>query len=395
MNKGSETGPAKRPTLLYCVTVPLSAWTLLRGQLAHFREQGYEVHLACAPGPALSDVARREGVTVHEVVMDREATSLLRDLRSLAAMIALMRQIRPDVVNAGTPKAGLIGMLAAWIVGVRARVYVLRGLRLETATGRTRRMLTFTEKLACRCAHRVVCVSDSLRERAVQTGLVSETKAIVVGSGSSNGVELERFRPDPALLREAATARERLGLDEDARTVGFIGRLTRDKGIVELIEAFERLYAEDSSRRLLLVGDTEHGDPLPAHTHEVLDRHPGVVRAGFVAETAPYYQLMAVLCLPSYREGFPNAPLEAAAGGRPTVTTDATGARDSVADGTTGYVVPLGDVEALTAALGRLLSDPATCGDMGAQAQIRAAEEFSPDRVWNGLDTVYQELLGR
>ncbi|MDY0086977.1 MAG: glycosyltransferase family 4 protein [Coriobacteriia bacterium] len=377
------------------MTVPLSASTLLRGQLTYFRERGYDVHLACSPGPALADVAEREGVTIHEIPMDREASSLLRDLRSLRAMVALMRRIKPDIVNAGTPKAGLIGMLAARLTRVRARVYVLRGLRLETATGMTRRLLRFTERLACTCAHTVVCVSDSLRARVTEIGLISPEKALVVGSGSSNGVELARFRPDPALRQAAQAARERLHLDANAPTIGFIGRLTRDKGIVELTDAFERLYAQDPSRRLLLVGDAESGDPLPQHTHEMLDSHPGVARTGFVAETAAYYQLMDVLCLPSYREGFPNAPLEAAAAGKPTVTTDATGARDSVVDGKTGLVVNLGDVDALTSALGRLLDDPRLCRQMGSQAQARAAEQFAPRRIWEGLEAVYENALGR
>lgn len=394
MSAGSAKGP-ERPTVLYCVTVPLSAWTLLRGQLAYFRKQGYDVHLACAPGPALADVAEREGVTVHELPMDREASSLMRDLRSLAAMSSLMRRIRPDVVNAGTPKAGLIGMLAARLTGVRARVYVLRGLRLETATGRTRRMLTFTEKIACNSADRVVCVSTSLRDRAVEIGIVPPGKTLVVGSGSSNGVELERFRPDAQMLEEVARIRVTLGLPADAPTVGFIGRLTRDKGIVELTAAFETLYADDPTLRLLLVGDAEGGDPLPQHTRELLDSHPGIVRTGFVSETAPYYQLMDVLSLPSHREGFPNTPLEAAAAGRPTVTTDATGARDSVRDGITGLIVPCGDVEALTEALGGLLSDRQKTRRMGAQAQLRASEEFAPEQIWSGLGAVYRELLER
>jgi glycosyltransferase involved in cell wall biosynthesis len=383
-----------RPTLLYCVTVPLSAWTLLRGQLAHFAEQGFDVHLACAPGPSLSDVAAREGVAVHEIPMNRQ-TSPLRDVRSLVAMVSLMRRIRPDVVNAGTPKAGLVGMLAAWLTGVPARVYVLRGLRLETSRGATRTMLTITEKIACHCAHSVVCVSSSLRDQAVETGLVRADKTIVVGSGSSNGVEIERFEAGNRMLEEIERLRAMHGLPVGAPTVGFIGRLTRDKGIVELATAFEQLYAEDPSRRLLLVGGTEDGDPLPDHTRKILLDHPGVVRTGFVSETAPYYHLMDVLCLPSHREGFPNTPLEAAAAGRPTVTTDATGARDSVVDNTTGLIVPCGDVGALTDALDRLLSDQETARTMGVNAARRAAEEFAPPKVWEGLGTVYRELLER
>lgn len=392
MMSRAASGTDARPTVLYCVTVPLSAWTLLRGQLAYFAQQGFDVHLACTPGPALADVAAREGVTVHEVSMNRQ-TSPLRDVHSLFAMVSVMRQIRPDVVNAGTPKAGLVGMLAAWLTGVRARVYVLRGLRLETSRGTTRAILTLTEKLACRCAHSVVCVSHSLRDQAVEAGLVRREKTLVIGSGSSNGVEIARFEPDERMVEEVARLRTAHGLSSDSPTIGFIGRLTRDKGIVELATAFERLYAEDPSRRLLLVGETEGGDPLPEFTRQVLLDHPGVVCTGFVSETAPYYQLMDALCLPSHREGFPNTPLEAAAAGRPTVTTDATGARDSVEDGATGLVVPCGDVEALTAALRHVLSDPAETRTMGSHARRRVAEEFTPEQIWEGLGNVYRELL--
>ncbi len=393
MSRASTAG-VRSPKILYCVTIPLSAQTLLRGQFSYFAGSGYDVHLACAQGPELDDIAEREGVTVHGVRMYREA-SLLHDLPSLLEMLALIRRIRPDVVNAGTPKAGLLGMLAAWMAGVPVRVYVMRGLRLETAAGFTRRMLTLTEKVACSCAHKVVCVSSSLRELAVATGLVSPDKATVIGSGSSNGVDIERFRPDGQLIEKTGHLRAEHGLPHSAPTIGFIGRLTRDKGIVELATAFERLYAEDSSVRLLLVGDTEDGDPLPEHTREVLLGHPGVIRTGFVSETAPYYHLMDVLCLPSHREGFPNTPLEAAAAGRPTVTTDVTGARDSVEDGSTGLVVRCGDIDALTQALRRLLSNPGLARRMGKQAERRAAEQFSPERIWKGLEEVYRELLER
>ncbi|HSV91821.1 MAG TPA: glycosyltransferase family 4 protein, partial [Desulfobacterales bacterium] len=381
--------------LLYCVTVPLSAWTLLRGQLAHFRAHGYDVHLACSPGPALPEVATREGVTVHEIPMNRDASSPLRDAGSLVAMTGLMRRLRPDIVNAGTPKAGLVGMLAARLAGTGARVYVMRGLRLETAAGTKRRALGLAERLACRCAHTVLCVSESLRDEAVSAGLVEREKTVVIGAGSSNGVEIERFRPDGAMLREVARLRDELHLDDDSPTVGFIGRLTRDKGVVELVDAFELLYDEDPSRRLLLVGDAEDGDPLPERTARTLRAHPGIVRTGFVPETAPYYQLMDVLCLPSHREGFPNAPLEAAAAGRPTVTTDATGARDSVIDGQTGRIIARGDTSALAEALRELLSDRAEARRMGARAQRRAAAEYAPERVWSGLAELYRDLLER
>lgn len=387
----SSTSTA-RPTILYCVTVSLSASTLLRGQLAYFSRKGYRVHLACSPGPTLQDLAARESVTVHPIPMSRRI-SPLRDMLSLFAMIALIRNVRPDIINAGTPKAGLLGILAATLTGVRARVYVMRGLRLQTSTGLMRKILILTEKLACRCAHVVVCVSPSLREEAIRARLVSPNKAQVIGMGSSNGVDVERFKLDAHLREQIDSLRAKHHLSTEAPTLGFVGRLTKDKGVIELIEAFERLYAEDSSIRLLLVGDTEDEDPLPQHTLQTIFNHPGIVRTGFVSETAPYYYLMDVLCLPSHREGFPNAPLEAAAAGRPTVTTDATGARDSVDDGVTGFVVRCKDIDSLTKALRRLLFDRQVARAMGEQARRRVINSFTPETVWKGLDDLYRRLL--
>lgn len=380
------------PKLLYCVTVPMSAATLLRGQMAYFVERGWAVHLACAPGAELSAVAAREGVVVHEIPMCREV-SVLRDMRSLCAMLSLIRSIQPDVVNAGTPKAGLIGMISAYLLRVKGRVYVMRGLRLEGAKGIKRAVLAMTERISCSCASVVICVSHSLRSEAVASGVVAERKAHVIGAGSSNGVDCARFTVDTCTSDLVQSMRTELDLPEGTPTVGFVGRLTRDKGAVELLEAFDHLYSEDHSRRLLIVGEVERQDALPSQTMRMLQRHEGIIRVGLVDETAPYYQLMCVLCLPTHREGFPNAPLEAAASGIPTVTTTATGARDAVVDGETGLVVSPGDSEELTVALRLMLENPDRARSMGESARRRVVEEFAQARIWTGLEAIYREVL--
>ena len=375
---------------LHAVTSPLSL-ILLRGQLRRLQEAGFRPAALSAPGPFMSKAGLKDDVPMFTVAMEREV-SPLKDFVSLVRVWRLLRRLRPSICNAGTPKAGLLVMLAAWIARVPCRVYTIRGLRCETARGLPRMILVAVERIACGCAHRVICVSPSLYSRAIELKLVGARKAVVLGSGSSNGVDVPRFAPTPSRVARAAEIRR--GLKHNAGPViGFIGRFTRDKGVGELIEAFDLVRRRFADAVLLLIGSYEQGDAIEPKVRTRIDAGLGIEAIPFQPDIAPYYLAMDVFVLPTYREGFPNTVLEAQAAERPVVTTQATGAIDSVLDGRSGILVPVGDVHALADAIGELLADPAMARRFGRAGRERVEHQFQQEIVWDELIELYRALL--
>lgn len=347
--------------------------------------------MASAPGPLLYEISSSEGATSLAIPMEREFRPF-EDMVSLWRLYRTMRTARPEVVDVSTPKAGLLGSVAAVLAGVPCRVYTMRGLRLETTAGFKRAALWATEWIACWCSHRVVCASPSLRARAVGLNLVSPAKARILEKGSG-GVDARRFSLSTRSLRETEDLRGTLGIPRDVPVVGYVGRLVKDKGIRELVEAFQRLRATYPTLRLLLVGDFEPGDPVEPEVRRYIEVGPSIVRPGVVGDTAPYYPLMDVLALPTYREGFPGVPMEAQASGVPVVTTTATGAVDSILDGVTGLLVPVGDAIALANAISKLLADPVLRVHMGNAGRARVERDFRVEAIWSAMADLYRDLM--
>jgi glycosyltransferase involved in cell wall biosynthesis len=391
VKRGPRESVITRPRLIYITTVALSVG-FFRGQLTYMRDRGFDIVVISAPGDELRRIRDREGVTTVAIPMEREI-SPLKDLIALVRLYRVLRQLRPAIVNVGTPKAGLLGMISAYAANVPVRVYSLHGLRLETAHGIKRYILGASERCASAFAHRVICVSKSLQRLYVKLGFTTEAKACVLGEGSVNGLDADKFRPTPQGDERARALRARLAIPDGAPVIGFVGRLTRDKGVPELLDAFDQVLRSFPDARLLMLGDFENGDPIPDSYVKRLQGHPRVVMAGFVSDTSPYYAIMHVLAFPSYREGYPTAPLEAAAAEVPTVAFKATGSVDAVCDGITGALVPLGDVASFARTLERYLSDDALRRVHGQSGHERVVRLFRPEMIWESLYEEYARLL--
>jgi len=365
----------------------------LQGQPEYFQNSGFDVTVI-RPEKRTGEweVPRPDGVRVLEVPMEREI-SPVRDIRSIWHLWGILRTLRPTVTNVGTPKAGLLGGFAAWLNRVPCRFYTLHGLRFETTTGLRRKLLILAERLACRFAHRVVCVSHSVREKAIASGLVDRERALIFGAGSCNGVDVARFAATPQRTWRAAELRRQFGIPSDAPVALFVGRLTCDKGIAELVEAFLQLENRIPNLRLLLVGSFEDGDPLPEDIHKRLETHDRVILAGPVNDTAPYYAMADVLVLPSHREGLPTVVLEAHAAGKPVIGAAATGIVDLVVDGETGLLFPVGDVSSLADAIARLTEDKALARKLADAGLDQVNRKFRQELIWAALRREYLKVL--
>jgi glycosyltransferase involved in cell wall biosynthesis len=348
---------------------------ILGARLRVLRRAGFRVVLVCSPGPLVDSTAASAGVEQACIPMSRTIAPA-GDLLALLRFWWMLGKCKPDIVEFGTPKAGLLGTLAAWLRGVPRRVYMLRGLKLERSSGLKRWILLAAERVSCACAHVVLCNSASLRAEALALRLTPAAKLLVLGQGSSNGVDVERFSPGPSDVREKFDIRSK------DPVVGFVGRFTRDKGLPELMEAFDLILLTEPSTHLLLVGWFDAAeDALDAGLRDRILSHPRIHCTGFVADTTPYYRAMDVMVLPTWREGFPNAVLEAAACGIPVVTTESTGARDAVVAEVTGLLIPPGYPEAIYESVIKLLRDTERRLRMGRAARAWVMEHYSEERV--------------
>ena len=386
-------GDGPGPKVLHVTTVPLTLH-FLAGHVVHAKSRGFEVHALSSPGERLDAFGRDMQIEVHPAAMSRRMTPLA-DLAALWRIVRVIRHVRPTIVDGHTPKGGLLAMMAAALCGVPVRIYHQHGLPLMTATGLRRRVLRATERTACGLAHQVIGISGSLRDVLIAEGLCPPSKVTVLGRGSVDGVEADRtFDPARVSADAARRVRARYRIPPDALVVGFVGRVVRDKGLIELTQAWRALREEYPSLHLLVAGPFESQDPIPADVEAALRTDSRVHLAGMVHDVASIYRAMDLFVLPTYREGFGTSLLEAAAMELPVIATRIPGCVDAVRDRETGLLVPARDAEALAAAMRVYLDDPELRRRHGVSGRRRALREFDPETLREGLVQEYVRLLG-
>lgn len=377
---------SQRPIkLCRLATIVQTFQTLLREQLQAMAEAGFQVTLVCSPDPALRDIAEQWGFSYHAIPMARKPDPL-HDLASLRQLVRVFKQQRFDLVHSSTPKAGLLTAMAGKLARTPVRIHTYTGQPWVEMNGAGREIVKRCDWLIGRLNTHCYADSHSQSDFLIQEGVIRSSRITVLGAGSIAGVDLGRFDPAKWGNETALATRRELGLDPQSVVVLFVGRVTKDKGVVELIKAFNSLGSRtDPPVDLVLVGPLEPDrDPLPQETLDEIKRNPRVHAVGFTREPEKYMAAADIFCLPSYREGFGSVVIEAAAMGTPSVATTVTGLVDAVVDGQTGLLVPAKQVEALEQALLRLIENPELRAEMGHFARTRAVRDFDARRI-NGL----------
>ena len=388
----ARTKSATNVTLMHVTTVPVSL-NFFRGQIGYLQQHGFEVQATSSPAAELDEVGKREQIAVHGVTMARRLAPLA-DVVSLFHLWRLLRRHRPQIVHSHTPKAGLLGTLAARLAGTPVVFLSVFGLPQMTRRGAMRWLLDQTTWLACKMAQSVWCDSRSMADYLVSQRLASRDKVIVLGHGSVNGVDTEQVF-NPARIDAAArlATRAKYGIPDEAPVIGFVGRVVRDKGISELVAAWQSLRERYPALRLLIVGPLESGDAIDAADELALRNDPRVHLAGFQSDIAAHLAILDLFVNPSHREGFGIANLEASAMGLPVVATRIPGCVDSVEDGVTGTLVPPRDGKALAAAMAAYLDEPNLRTKHSAAGRARAIRDFQPLAIWQALEREYRQAL--
>ncbi len=375
--------------VIIAVTDSFSA-NLIRGQAAFLQSNGCNVLIVGGDGNEIRHLAENENCHYIKVNFSKDI-AIVKDLISLFQLINIIRTEKPDIVNAGNPKPGLLFSIALLLFPHTKYVFTLRGLRSDTLVGIKRRIVKLCEYTSCLLSDKVIVISPSLRQHAIANAVINPVKSIVIGNGSSNGINLQRYTRSDALILKAERLRKLLKITEKDYVFLYVGRLAKDKGLAELCEAFSLLKLKNS--KLLIAGPNEHTDPLDSKTMETIATNSNIIRMGKVKSPEILYAASNTLILFSHREGFGNVVLEAAAMGIPAIVSDIPGLRDTVVDNYTGLRVRSRDVSALMDAMRFYrLQKKGTAVLHGENARKRVHRCFDQYSIWQGQLALYSEL---
>ncbi len=377
------------PILVRITTVPISLKILLKGQMHYMQQQGFDVVMISASGKEVDEVKEQEKCR-HLIVPFKRNISPLHDLYCLLKLIKIIRTIKPDIVHTHTPKAGLLGMIAAFVCGVPVRMHTVAGLPWINFTGWKRYMMRQLEKLSAALSTFTYPNSFNLMN-TLQNEKIGIGKMKVLGAGTTNGIDTEHYCSG---IKEVADQANELKNSRQIAVDGavwiFIGRLVKDKGIGELLTSFLKIKEEFKNDELWLLGNEEPElDPLSKQQSEIIAESKSIKAWGFQNDIRPFLAASRLLVFPSYREGFPNVPLQAASMECAMILSNINGCNEIVSHGQNGLLVTVKNEQALYSAMHKLRTETDLQVYFSKNARQSVIEKFSQQKIWEMLFQEY------
>lgn len=377
-----------KPKFFISTTVARTLF-FFNGQPRLWKEE-FDVTAIAEEQDNLKRFAEEEGIFYKHIPMKREI-SLFADIASLLRWIWFLLKERPYIVHGNTPKAALLSMVAAWLTRRPVRIYMLHGLRYQTTRGRLRKVLLTIERITCNCATHIICVSEGVRRQLVEDGLCNSEKATVIGYGTAGGIDTERFSRDA--IKGLPLVREQLSIPVDDFVFCFVGRIVKEKGINELVTAFDRLSKENKNVHLFLVGPPEKDlDPIAKETEEVIAENKRIYAVGRQNDVRPWLAACNAFVLPSYREGVGMVLLEANAMGVPCIASDIIGCNDVVTEGVNGELVTSQNTDALYQKMREWLLNPEKVTKIASTSRSHVQNHYEQNFVRKSAFNYYKQF---
>ena len=377
--------------LIRITTIPLSLEKLLEGQLI-FMNDYYEVIAVAAEKERLEKYGTTNMVRTFWVEMTRKITPI-QDLKSVIKLYRYFKSEKPLIVHTHTPKAGIVGMLAAKLAGVPIRLHTVAGMPLMETIGLKRKILNTVETFTYSLATKVYPNSRGLQEIILKENFAKPSKLKVLGKGSSNGIDTAYFDPELYSVETRGQVRKELNIEPDQMVFIFIGRIVSEKGINELVSSFVKLHKIYSHTRLLLIGPFEKDlDPINPQNYKIIQTHEAIIHEGYQADIRKYLSISHALAFPSYREGFPNVVMQAGAMEVPAIVTNINGCNEIITENLNGLIIPVKDEKALFNAMEKLILDEELLKDLKKNARLEITSNYERCEFWKLLLEEYQSL---
>lgn len=366
--------------------------TTIAGSLNFFKGQyqlllsDFDITAIASDKKRLKEVGEENHIKIHYIPMEREI-SIFKDIYCLICFIFYFIRQRPYIVHGNTPKGSLLSMIAAWITRVPVRIYMCHGLRYQGCYGLKRKLLMFMERISCSCATEIICVSHGIKEVLIEDRITNK-EPIVIWNGSVQGIDMGKFNPDN--ITDKQGLKGKYGIEDDDFVLTFVGRIVKDKGINELVEAFEYLSLKYSDIKLLLIGwNEDKGNPVSDKTKEIIDNNKNIIVTGPQSNIVPFLSITDLFVFPSYREGFGLSLMEAGAMNVPSIASNIPGCNEVIIDGLTGLLIEPRSTSAIIESIEKLYNGRELLDYLKSNCRKSIIERYEQNQLWQHYREYY------